>query len=124
MHSRFGLLLLFFAFFHVRGADQRWTRMKSPNFEMYTTAGERSAKDTLRYFEQVHSFFSQAIPSWNDTAPRVRIVAFNSEKEYEPYRPTDFAIAFYHQTVSHDYIVMSHTGAETFRSEERRVGKE
>ncbi|HLH00188.1 MAG TPA: hypothetical protein VKX49_28025 [Bryobacteraceae bacterium] len=111
--TKFGVSVLFVLSMTAM-AETRWIRIETPNFEMYTTAGERSAKDTLRYFEQVHSFFSQAIPSWNDRAPRVRIVAFNSEKEYEPYRPTDFAIAFYHQTVSHDYIVMSHTGAETF----------
>ncbi len=116
MHSRFGLLLLFFAFFHVRGADQRWTRMKSPNFEMYTTAGERSARDTLRYFEQVHSFFMQRMPDASARAKQspVQIVAFNSLKEYEPFRPNEFATAYYHSTAERDYIVMSHTGSETF----------
>ena len=54
-------------------------RMQSPNLEMYTTAGERSARDTLRYFEQVHSFFAQTMPSTVKALP-VRIVAFNSAK--------------------------------------------
>jgi len=95
-------------------ADARWSRMQSPNFEMYTTAGERSARDTLRYFEQVHSFFAQAMPSSNVKPLPVRIVAFNSMKEFEPYRPNEFAAAYYHSTADCDYIVMSHTGAETF----------
>src|SRR6202000_665590 len=45
--------------------------------------------------------------------PRVRIVAFSSRKEFEPYKLNDFAIAYYHSGLEHDYIVMSHTGAET-----------
>ncbi len=94
-------------------AEPRWSRMQSPNFEMYTTAGERSARDTLRYFEQIHSFFAQTMPPLQKPLP-VRIVAFNSAKEYEPYRPNEFAVAYYHSTADCDYIVMSHTGSETF----------
>ena len=95
-------------------AETRWIKIATPHFEMYTTAGERSARDTLRYFEQVRSFFAQTSPHPFQEASPVRIVAFNSEKEYQPYRPNEFAIAYYHETARHDYIVMSHTGAETF----------
>ncbi len=95
-------------------AETHWTRMASPNFEMYTTAGERSARDTLRYFEQAHTFFTQAMPGILEKESPVRIVAFSSLKEYEPYRFNDFATAFYRPTADRDNIVMSHTGAETF----------
>jgi hypothetical protein len=88
--------------------------MSSANFEMYTTAGERSARDTLRYFEQVRSFFAQTMPHAVEDSEKVRIVAFNSAKEYEPYRINEFAIAYYQSAGDHDYIVMSHTGSETF----------
>ncbi len=87
--------------------------MTSSNFEMYTTAGERSARDTLRYFEQARSFFTQTMPNLQKESA-VRIVAFSSVKEYEPYRFNDYATAYYHPTADRDYIVMSHTGAETF----------
>ena len=95
-------------------AETRWIKIATPHFEMYTSAGERSALDTLRYFEQVRSFFSQNLPHPLEETGPVRIVAFSSEKEYQPYRPNEFAIAFYHETARHEYIVMSHTGAETF----------
>ena len=98
----------------VHAADARWSRMESPNFEMYTTAGERAARETLRYFEQVHGFFAQTMPSAGNKTLPVRIVAFNSAKEYEPYRMNEVAIAYYHGTADCDYIVMSHTGSETF----------
>jgi tetratricopeptide (TPR) repeat protein len=95
-------------------AETRWIRIASSNFDMYTTAGERSARATLQYFEQVRSFFAQTMPHPLEESVRVRIVAFNSLKEYEPYRLNEFATAYYHSTADHDYIVMSHTGAETF----------
>ena len=87
--------------------------MTSSNFEMYTTAGERSARDTLRYFEQARSFFTQTMPNLQKESA-VRIVAFSSVKEYEPYRFNDYATAYYHPTADRDYIVMSHTGAKLF----------
>ena len=95
-------------------ADSRWSRMQSPNFEMYTTAGERSARDTLRYFEQIHGFFAQSMPAAIEKPLPVRIVAFSSLKEYEPFRFNEFATAYYQGTADCDYIVMSHTGVETF----------
>jgi Flp pilus assembly protein TadD len=88
--------------------------MESPNFEMYTTTGDRSARDTLRFFEQIHSFFAQTMPTALGKPLPVRIVAFSSAKEYEPYRFNSFAVAYYHSTPDCDYIVMSHTGSETF----------
>ncbi len=98
----------------IQAGEARWIRMTSPNFEIYTTAGERSARDTLNFFEQVHFFFAQTIPHTLEKAPRVRIVAINSMKEYEPYRLNEVSVAYYLPTAGHDYIVMSHTGAETF----------
>ncbi len=94
--------------------EPRWTRIVSPNFEMYTTAGERSARDTFRFFEQVRSFFLQTMPASSTKSEPVRIVAFSSMKEYEPYRLNEFAIAYYRSSGDHDYVVMSQTGAETF----------
>jgi hypothetical protein len=98
----------------VVAADPHWSRMASAHFEMYTTASERSARDTLRYFEQVHSVFAQAMPPSTAQPSAVRILAFSSQKEYEPYRLNEFATAFYRSAGDRDYIVMSHTGAETF----------
>jgi tetratricopeptide (TPR) repeat protein len=101
-------------FHSITAADAHWTRIASPNFEMYTTAGERNARDTIRYFEQVRGFFAQMMPHALEKRSQVRILAFNSEKEYAPYRLNDYATAYYHASGDHDYIVMSHAGAEAF----------
>ena len=98
----------------IAAADAHWSRIASPNFEIYTTANERDARATLLYFEQVRGFFDQMMPHPLEKPSQVRIVAFSSLKEFEPYRFNEYATAYYHATGDHDYIVMSHAGAETF----------
>src|SRR5712691_9468840 len=79
-------------------AETRWTHLESANFEMFTTAGESNARETLRNFEQVRGFFQQALGKGAGAGKDqpVYIVGFNSEKEYAPYRPNEFATAYYH----------------------------
>src|SRR5271154_6774230 len=112
MRSKFAFVALLG--FSLLGADARWLKLRSAHFEMYTTASERSARETLKYFEQVRSFFQQGMGSIPGKALPVRIVAFNSRKEYEPYRLNNFATAFYHSTPSTDDIVLSEAGFEVF----------
>jgi Flp pilus assembly protein TadD len=88
--------------------------MQSANFEMYSSAGEKSTRETLAYFEQVRGIFAQAMVKAVEKPLPVRIVAFGSRKEYERYRINDFASAYYQGTAERDYIVLSETGAETF----------
>jgi hypothetical protein len=98
----------------LHAADSRWIRLKSDNFELYSGGNVRSARDTLKEFEQVRGFFIQASGGHSGKSAPVRLVAFGSAKEYEPYRINEFAIAYYHQTADRDYIVMSRGGADTF----------
>lgn len=81
---------------------------------MYSSAGKSSALDTIREFEQVRGFFLQAFSGQPAKAAPVRLVAFALAKEYEPYRPNEFAAAYYQDSPDGDYIVMSHAGADTF----------
>src|SRR4051812_31334897 len=93
--------------------EDAWIRMASPNFEMYSSAGERPTREALAYFEQVRGFFLQALG--RDTTPeRVFIVAFGSKKQYEPFRLNEFATAYYHSSADRDYIVLSEAGADVF----------
>src|SRR5579862_914751 len=103
------IFVLAFVAFSLLGADARWIRLKSANFEMYTSASERDARETLKYFEQVRSFFQQGMGNIPGKELPVRIVAFNSKKEYEPYRFNNFATAYYHPTATTDDIVLSQT---------------
>src|SRR3954467_12093963 len=109
MTQKLGLLgLLLFFPPDLKSAEPHWIRLNSANFEMYSSAGVRGARDTLKEFEQVRGFFMQALGGTPAKPVPVRLVAFGSAKEYEPYRLNEFAIAYYHQTADRDYIVMSH----------------
>jgi tetratricopeptide (TPR) repeat protein len=112
MKPRVSAILLALAAAHLAAADPKWIRMKSEHFEMYSGAGERATRDTLKSFEQVRSFFQEAIGIKEDKPIPVRLVAFNSEKEYAPYRPNEAAVAYYMPGADRDTIVISHTGIE------------
>jgi hypothetical protein len=49
------LLLLLLAPASLR-ADTRWTYASSDHFEVYTTAGDHTARDAIVFFERVHAF--------------------------------------------------------------------
>jgi tetratricopeptide (TPR) repeat protein len=86
-------------------ADQ-WVKLTTPNFELYTSAGEKKGREAILYFEQVRSFFLEASGSKRVPEFPVRIVAFRGEKQYQPYRLNEFAFAYYTRGRSRDYIVM------------------
>jgi Flp pilus assembly protein TadD len=114
MRSSAGLLVLLLASFPSLAAESKWIRLQSPNFELYSSAGPKAARDTLREFEQVRTFFLRALGGPPAKPSPIRLVVFGSAKEYEPYRLNDFAVAYYHQTTDRDYIVLSRGGADIF----------
>ena len=63
IYSRFGTqmrtFLAAFVFLACSLAAEEWTFVKSPNFELYTTAGSGEARRTIEYFEQVRDFFDR-----------------------------------------------------------------
>jgi Flp pilus assembly protein TadD len=86
--------------------------MQSPNFEAYSSAGERDTRDALRYFERVRDFFLQVNRREPPKPVPVYVVVFGSEKEYAPYRFNEFATAYYFGGADRDYIVMGRTGEQ------------
>jgi tetratricopeptide (TPR) repeat protein len=87
-------------------AADKWIKLTTPHFQLYTTAGEKKAREAILYFEQVRSFFLDVSPTKRDWDSPARIVAFKSEKQYAPFRPNDAAAAFYTRDENRDYIVM------------------
>jgi tetratricopeptide (TPR) repeat protein len=92
-------------------AERSWVKLQSPHFELLTPAGEKRGRDAIVYFERIRNFF---VTATNTKLPpeRTTIVAFNSNKDFEPYRPNDFSIAFYLGGHDRDYIVMARTSAD------------
>lgn len=87
-------------------AAERWTCVATPNFEVYTTAGPRAAQDALKRFEQVREFFTQSLKVVASTEAPVRLILFQSAKEFEPYKPNEAAAAFYLPGLDRDFIVV------------------
>ena len=88
--------------------EREWVKIRSAHFDLYTPAGERRGRSTILDFERIRSFF---ISASNATLPpeRTTIIAFDSDKDYEPYRWNDFSIAYYQKGYDRDYIVMGQT---------------
>jgi Tfp pilus assembly protein PilF len=99
----------------VRGAEPKWIRMPSADFEIYSSAGEGDTRRALQYLERVRSFFEQALGGGaGQKREPVRVIVFGSKKEYEQYRPNDFAAAYYTQIAGRDYIVLGSVNDEAF----------
>lgn len=95
-------------------AGPHWVRIQTENFEVYSTASEKSIRDTLAQFEQVRDFFQRLLGRSDGRTTPIRVVAFSSMKEYEPYRLNEFAIAYFGEGPERETIVMSRLGDEEF----------
>jgi Flp pilus assembly protein TadD len=106
-------VLLFLAAVPALAADH-WTRISTPNFELYTTANEKQGKDTIRHFERVREFFLQASPIRSLGDFPLRIVQFDTEAQFNPFRPADFNIAYFIGAPMREYIVMGDRASSTY----------
>jgi hypothetical protein len=87
-------------------AADHWTRLSTTNFELYTTASERDGRNTILHFEQVREFFQQASPVRSQGDLPVRIIRFDTESQYRPFRSAEHVAAYFEETPQRDYIVM------------------
>lgn len=95
-------------------AAEQWIKLDTPHFELYTSNGEKKAREAILYFEQVRSFFLEATPSKRVPEFPVRIVAFRSEKQFKPYRISEASAAYYTRGRYRDYIVMQDISSEYY----------
>jgi tetratricopeptide (TPR) repeat protein len=102
-----------------RGAsNKQWTLVRSPHFEVYSQAGERDGRSALLWLEQLRAFFvrtsaAQAGPDLESHGP-VRVIGFQSAKEYAAFRLQAAADAYFVGGEAIDYIVMPRLGPEEF----------
>lgn len=87
-----------------------WTYASSTHFEVFTTAGVRSAGETLAQFERIRAFFGSHLDLTPPPGRRVRLILFSNEAEFRPYRINDAVVAFYRPGPATDYIVMHPLG--------------
>ena len=89
-----------------QAAPPRWLKLRSANFELFTSAGERTGRQTIEQFERTRAFFQQAMQREVANSTPVRILLFRSKKEYLPYRLGEVADAFYLSGPDADLIVL------------------
>jgi tetratricopeptide (TPR) repeat protein len=94
--------------------EEHWTEVKTPHFELFTTAGEKRGRDAVMAFEQVRGLFVALNVARPEVEVPVRIIMFQSEKEFAPFRPNEFSLAYYHPIQDHDYIVMGGLTTENY----------
>jgi len=95
-------------------AAERWTRIATPDFELYTTAGEKHGRDTIRHFEEVREFFLKASPVRGPADFPVRIVEFDTAEQYAPFQPNAFTAAYFIAAPDRDYIVMGDRASRNY----------
>jgi tetratricopeptide (TPR) repeat protein len=93
-----------------------WTLARTSHFELYSQAPERQARTTLLWFEQLRAFFTQQTGVDLDHPSPVRIIAFRSAAEYQPYRRGPSSDAYYVGSPTRDTIVMASGDANEFRT--------
>jgi tetratricopeptide (TPR) repeat protein len=97
------------------GAASGWRLTRSEHFEIYSQSSDASARSALQWLEQLRGFFVQQTGLTVDHLPPVRVIAFGSTKEYEPFRLRS-ADAYYVGSEAQDYIVVPGLGADEFRT--------
>lgn len=95
-------------------AQDRWTRLTTTHFEMYTTADQKKAHDAILYFERVREFFLQASPVRPPAEFPARIVAFKDAQMMHMYAPNQSVTAFYAPGPVRDSIVMADPGPASY----------
>jgi tetratricopeptide (TPR) repeat protein len=102
-----------FSFPSLWGA-KTWLRIRTSNFELLTSAREKDGKNLLLHLEKVRSFFIASMGRLEGAMRPVRIIGFSSAREFEPYRPNEFATAFYSGGPQGDFIVMKDISPDSY----------
>jgi tetratricopeptide (TPR) repeat protein len=103
LRSLYNLGLVFVCATSMAASD--WTRTRSPHFEVYAQP-DANAGQILRWFERLRSLFVERTGVTLDGRSPMRVIAFRSPRDYEPYRIRPTADAYFAAADSGDYIVM------------------
>ena len=89
-------------------AQADWLRLRGTNTELLTDAGEKEGLRALTRLEQIRA----VLPGGNDDSGRaLRVVLFDSEKEFREYARSESTSGLYLSGLERDYIV-TYAGGE------------
>jgi hypothetical protein len=96
----------------------QWTLVRNSHFEIYSQTGERDGRSALLWFEQLRAFFlSQHRAQGNhnlESHGPVRVIGFESAKEYAAFRLRPAADAYFIGGEAVNYIVMPTLNSQEF----------
>ena len=101
-------LAVFFTLLAVLPARADWLRLRGTHTELLTDAGEREGRRALNRLEQIRAIMPS---SGEDSGRELRVVLFDSEKEFREYAPGETTAGLYQSGLEHDYIV-TYAGGE------------
>lgn len=107
----FGLFLLH----SPAGAQEaQWIRVASPHLEMYTTARAEIASEAVAELEGLRLYFQSVIPAPATAPGRLRIVAFSSGWEYQPFRLNSYSPAYFVGGSGQGTVVLGRLAKQNF----------
>ena len=83
-----------------------WTLARDEHFELYSQLDQRHARPLLDWLEQARAVFLNQSIVPTAGIPRVRVIVFASEKDYELYRIRPFSDGSYVEQGDRHYISM------------------
>jgi hypothetical protein len=105
-----GLLLLHGS---ARAGEPAWLRASTTNLELLTTGEARMASAALAELESLRTYFRESATMAQPAGTHVRIVAFSSEWEYQPYRLNSYSPAYFVGGPGQLTIVLGRLAKET-----------
>lgn len=96
-------------------AAPSWLRIASPNFELFTAAGEKGGRQLLERLETVRHVFRESIGGKSPALP-VRIFQFASERDFRRFEERDAVWGFHQGAADRDYIAVFGSTEQTVRA--------
>jgi len=84
-----------------------WLRLRGTHTELLTNAGEKAGRRALNRLEQIRAVLPA---SGQDSGRELRVVLFDSEKEFREYAPGETTSGLYQSGLERDYIVTYTSG--------------
>jgi tetratricopeptide (TPR) repeat protein len=101
-------LAVFIALLAALPAQADWMRLRGTHTELLTDAGEKDGLRALNRLEQIRAILPGRA---DDIGRELRVVLFDSEKEFREYAPSSTTSGLYQSGLERDYIV-THAGGE------------
>jgi len=91
--------------------NARWSRVSDGSIWIYTEDDPAQALPLLRAFSQFRNVMAGTSAFTINDLTRLKVIAFQSEAEFSPYRLNAGSCAFYQQTHTSEYVVLQDLAA-------------